>query len=388
MSAARHVLTLSCANRPGIVAKVSTALVRGRLQHPRGAAVRRHRDRQFLHARRLQRRRASRPTSRRCAPRFADIAAAFGMTWSMRAEDEKKRVALLVSRFDHCLVDLLYRWRSGELTMDVVAIIANYPRETYDHIDFGEIPFHYLPVDQADQDGAGGAGLGDRARRARPTSSCSRATCRSCPTGSPPSCSGRCINIHHSFLPGFKGAKPYHQAHARGVKLIGATAHFVTVRSRRRADHRAGRRAHHPSRHARGPGAQGPRHRAARARARAAPITSRTASCSTAARRWCFPTDAADLALSGSPSAPRAAWPAPWRAAFRAGFFAAAFFAAAFFSAAFLRRGRLSRRLAFGRRLRPASSAALAWRGCARRCGSGHAPRPRRARSRTEPAAM
>ena len=83
--------------------------------------------------------------------------------------------------------------------------------------------------------------------------------------------SGRCINIHHSFLPGFKGARPYHQAHERGVKLIGATAHYVTARSGRRPDHRAGRRAHQPSRHAGGSGAQGPRHRAPRAGARGAP---------------------------------------------------------------------------------------------------------------------
>ena len=68
------------------------------------------------------------------------------MTWTMRARDEKKRVLMLVSRFDHCLVDLLYRWRSGELPMDIVAILANYPRETYEHIDFGDIPFHHLPV--------------------------------------------------------------------------------------------------------------------------------------------------------------------------------------------------------------------------------------------------
>ena len=146
----------------------------------------------------------------------------------MRAADEKKRVALLVSRFDHCLVDLLYRWRSGELPMEVVAIIANYPRETYAHIDFGDIPFHYLPVTKQTKMEQETQVWETCSSRRRPMSSCSRATCRSSPTGSPPSCQGRCINIHHSFLPGFKGAKPYHQAHARGVKLIGATAHFVT----------------------------------------------------------------------------------------------------------------------------------------------------------------
>ena len=149
------------------------------------------------------------------------------MTWTMRPADERKQVALMVSRFDHCLVDLLYRWRSGELPMEPVAIIANYPRETYAHIDFGDIPFHYLPVAKRDQDGAGGeaweiigpsrAEVVVLARYMQILSDGFAAKLR-----------GRCINIHHSFLPGFKGAKPYHQAHARGVKLIGATAHFVT----------------------------------------------------------------------------------------------------------------------------------------------------------------
>ena len=78
--------------------------------------------------------------------KFKTIAARFSMTWSMRPADERKRVALMVSRFDHCLVDLLYRWRSGELPMDPVAIVANHSRETYAHIDFGDIPFHYLPI--------------------------------------------------------------------------------------------------------------------------------------------------------------------------------------------------------------------------------------------------
>src|SRR6202044_3037226 len=77
---------------------------------------------------------------------FKAIAAGFAMAWSVRAADKLRRVAIMVSRFDHCLVDLLYRWRSGELPMEPVAIIANYPRETYAHIEFGDIPFHYLPV--------------------------------------------------------------------------------------------------------------------------------------------------------------------------------------------------------------------------------------------------
>ena len=150
------------------------------------------------------------------------------------------------------------------------AVVSNHPRETYGGLDFGDIPFHHLPVTQGHQGRAGDRDLANLIERPGPTSSCSRATCRSCRTNWSAKLSGRCINIHHSFLPGFKGARPYHQAHERGVKLIGATAHYVTRRPRRGPDHRAGRRAHQPSRYARRSRPQGPRHRAARAGARGA----------------------------------------------------------------------------------------------------------------------
>ena len=145
----------------------------------------------------------------------------------MRPSDQRKRVALMVSRFDHCLVDLLYRWRSGEMPMEPVAIIANYPRETYAHIDFGDIPFHYLPVTrQTKMEQEAQVWEIDQIRQGRPRRA--RALHADPVRRLAAKLQGRCVNIHHSFLPGFKGAKPYHQAHARGVKLIGATAHFVT----------------------------------------------------------------------------------------------------------------------------------------------------------------
>ena len=149
------------------------------------------------------------------------------MTWSMRPADQRKRVVLMVSRFDHCLVDLLYRWRSGELPMDPTAIIANYPRETYAHIEFGDIPFHFLPVtrqtkmEQETQ-------AWEIVKSARADLVILARYMQILSDGFAAKLQGRCVNIHHSFLPGFKGAKPYHQAHERGVKLIGATAHFVT----------------------------------------------------------------------------------------------------------------------------------------------------------------
>ncbi len=158
---------------------------------------------------------------------FEPIAKRFGMDWILRDAATLPRVLIMVSRFDHCLNDLLYRWRMGELRMEIAAIISN-------HADLAPlaaaagVPFHHLPVDKA-----------NRAEQERrivelidSTGSELVVLARYMQILSPALCAsleGRAINIHHSFLPGFKGAKPYHQAHARGVKLIGATAHYVTT---------------------------------------------------------------------------------------------------------------------------------------------------------------
>ncbi|MGD1015830.1 MAG: formyltetrahydrofolate deformylase [Roseiarcus sp.] len=227
MSAARYVLTLSCADRPGIVAKVSMALFEG------GFNILEAQQFDDVETGNFFMRVAFDGVGEGAdvaalRVTFADLAAELKMTWAMRAEKEKKRVALLVSRFDHCLVDLLYRWRNGELAMEIVAIIANYPRETYDHIDFDEIPFHYLPVTKQtkmEQE----AQIWEVVRAAKADVVVLARYMQILSDGLAAKLQGRCINIHHSFLPGFKGANPYHQAHARGVKLIGATAHFVTA---------------------------------------------------------------------------------------------------------------------------------------------------------------
>jgi len=226
MSPTRHIVTLSCVNRPGIVAKVAAALFDGGFN--------------ILDAQQFDDTETGdffmRVVFNSAAPRadieglretFKSIAGGLKMTWSMRPADQKKRVVIMVSRFDHCLVDLLYRWRSGELKMDPAAIIANHPRETYAHIEFGDIPFHFLPVTRQtkmEQEAQAWAVIksvsADLVVLARYMQVLS--------DGFAAKLQGRCVNIHHSFLPGFRGAKPYHQAHARGVKLIGATAHFVT----------------------------------------------------------------------------------------------------------------------------------------------------------------
>ncbi|HEV2606302.1 MAG TPA: formyltetrahydrofolate deformylase [Microvirga sp.] len=222
----RQILALSCPNRPGIVAAVSTHLFQA------GCNI--------LDAQQFDDTETDRffmrvefnavegeGTTAAYRDGFAPIAQRFGMTWTIREAAERRRVALLVSKFDHCLADLLYRWRIDELQMEPVAIVANHARETYGHLEFGDIPFHHLPVTKdtkLEQEAQlwgvirdSGAELVVLARYMQVLSD-----------GLAAKLTGRCINIHHSFLPGFKGAKPYHQAHIRGVKLIGATAHYVT----------------------------------------------------------------------------------------------------------------------------------------------------------------
>jgi formyltetrahydrofolate deformylase len=150
------------------------------------------------------------------------------MEWGLRDTTHKRRVVLMVSKFDHCLGDLLYRTRIGELPMEVVAIVGNHPREALSISLIGDIPYHHLPItkDTKPQQEAQikriitetGAELVVLARYMQILSDDLAAFL-----------AGRCINIHHSFLPSFKGAKPYHQAHARGVKMIGATGHYVTA---------------------------------------------------------------------------------------------------------------------------------------------------------------
>jgi formyltetrahydrofolate deformylase len=226
MSSVRHILTLSCVNRPGIVAKVSAALFDGGFNILDAQQFDDTETGDFFMRVEFNAARADAEVSA-LREAFTSLAAALRVTWSMRPSDQRKRVALMVSRSDHCLVDLLYRWRRGEMPMEPVAIIANHPRETYAHIEFDDIPFHYLPVTREtkmEQEAeawrliqSAKADLVVLARYMQVLSD-----------GFAAKLKGRCVNIHHSFLPGFKGTKPYHQAHARGVKLIGATAHFVT----------------------------------------------------------------------------------------------------------------------------------------------------------------
>ena len=158
---------------------------------------------------------------------FGTIADRFSMEWNIRDRSERRRVMLLASRADHCLADLLYRWRTGELHMDVSAIASNFPRNVYAHLDFGDIPFHHLPVTKEtrrEQE----ARIWELVRETSTDLVVLARYMQILSDDLAAKLAGRANNIHHSFLPEFKGAKPYHQAYNRGVKLIGATAHYVT----------------------------------------------------------------------------------------------------------------------------------------------------------------
>lgn len=152
----------------------------------------------------------------------------YAMDLSLRPCGARQRVLILVSKFDHCLVDLLYRQRIGELDMHVVGIVSNHSLEAIGNPDFGTIPFHHLPMTAATKP-AQEARLLAIVEESRADLVVLARYMQILSDELAAGLSGRCINIHHSFLPGFKGAKPYHQAHARGVKVIGATAHYVTA---------------------------------------------------------------------------------------------------------------------------------------------------------------
>jgi formyltetrahydrofolate deformylase len=219
-----YVLNLACPDKPGIVHAVSGLL----LQH--GANIEeaaQHNDPQTgLFFMRVQFAcdgggKAELDTA------LQALAAAWRMTIDLHAATQRMPTVILVSQQGHCLNDLLFRWKTGGLPLDVRAIISNH-RDFYQLAASYNIPFHHIPVSATTKPEAEARQLDIIHREgaelvilARYMQVLSDTMCRAL--------SGRAINIHHSFLPSFKGAKPYHQAHERGVKLIGATAHYVTA---------------------------------------------------------------------------------------------------------------------------------------------------------------
>ena len=223
MTTKNYYLTLTCPNRPGIVATVSTYI------YEHGGDI--EEAQQFddkASKRFFMRVSFSCDTDPKALKTgFVEIAQRFNLTWDLRAVKDLKRVLIMASKLDHCLVDLLYRWRIGELPMIISGIVSNHPREVYASIDFGDIPFYHLPV-TPDTKTAQEGKLLEIVADAQVDMVILARYMQILSDDLSTQLSGRCINVHHSFLPSFKGAKPYHQAHARGIKLIGATAHFVT----------------------------------------------------------------------------------------------------------------------------------------------------------------
>ncbi len=222
---ATAVLLISCADQRGLVASVSDFLYRNN-----GNIV--HADQHTDHEEGVFLQRVEWEIDGFAIPRdgiaeaFRPVAERFGMAWSLRFGDETPRVAVLVSKMHHCLYDLLARWRLGELRCAIPLVISNHADARPIADEFG-IAFHHLPVTtatKAEQE----ARIVELLERERVDVTVMARYMQVLSDGFVRRYPNRIINIHHSFLPAFAGARPYHQAHERGVKIIGATAHYAT----------------------------------------------------------------------------------------------------------------------------------------------------------------
>jgi len=227
VSTDRYILTLRCPDAPGIIHAVSGALLQLQGNVLEQAQYTNESTGIFVMRTRFE---AAGLDADSVRGIIEEATGQFDPTITLRAEDDLPRVLIMVSQYDHCLVDLLYRQAHGEIRMDVPVIVSNHEVCRPIAEQYG-IPFEYVPL----QKGVEGAKQEaenrlralideydiDAVILARYMQILSDDLCRDL--------EGRAINIHHSFLPGFKGARPYHQAYDRGVKLIGATAHFVTA---------------------------------------------------------------------------------------------------------------------------------------------------------------
>lgn len=224
-TAPRYILTLSCPDRTGIVKAVASFLTDSGCNILDSAQYGDPFTQRFFMRVHFE---PGTPDQTRIAlaAAFEPIGQSFAMDWKLYDEREKPRIIIMVSKFDHCLRDLLYRVQTAELKMEVAAVVSNH-RDAYKLAASYDVPFYHWPVTAAtklqaeaklraliEEEKIDLVVLARYMQILSPEMSAFLA--------------GRVINIHHSFLPSFKGAKPYHQAHARGVKLIGATAHFVT----------------------------------------------------------------------------------------------------------------------------------------------------------------
>lgn len=224
-STTSHVLTLSCPDGVGIIAAVTDGLA----QHGALVTEAQHFREPVSNSSilRLVFESGGAPALdiERLTHDFAAVAERFRMTWKIRDAARRQRVLVAVSKQGHCLNSLLHRWESGTLPVDIIGVASNHETQRR-LVEWYGLPFHYLPI-EPDGKAAQEHRMLSLFREldaellvlARYMQVLSSELCRAL--------AGRAINIHHSFLPGFKGARPYHQAYARGVKLIGATAHYV-----------------------------------------------------------------------------------------------------------------------------------------------------------------
>lgn len=221
-----YVLTIRCPDTVGIVAAVSTFLAEHNAFITESSYFG-DPDTNGFFMRTVFRAANDGPLPRdTITPGFIELAKRFSMDWSLYDSVEKVKTAIAVSNFGHCLNDLLHRVQIGAIPVDVVAVVSNH--DTFrDLVEWHEIPFHHLPITsetKAEQEqeimNVMSSVNAELLVLARYMQILSGETCSSLP--------GQIINIHHSFLPRFKGARPYHQAYTRGVKIIGATAHYVT----------------------------------------------------------------------------------------------------------------------------------------------------------------
>ena len=217
------ILTLSCPDRPGVVHAISGFLLARGGNIEEAAQFNDHDTGLFFMRVQFVCEDGSQDQLR---ADMSTLAASFNMRWELHATPARMRTGLLVSKEGHCLNDLLYRWNSGLLPIDVRAVVSNH-LDLKQLVDRYSVPFHHVPISAAAKESA-------EARQYEIIQSESAelvVLARYMQVLSDDLClklAGRAINIHHSFLPSFKGAKPYQQAHDRGVKLIGATAHYVT----------------------------------------------------------------------------------------------------------------------------------------------------------------
>ena len=219
-----YILTLSCPDRTGIVHAVSGFLLERGGNIEEAAQYNDHDTGLFFMRVQFACGQADGTT---LSAEWGEFALTFQMKWDLHATSQPMRTVLMVSKEGHCLNDLLFRWKSGLLALDIRAIVSNH-REFYQLAASYNVPFHHIPVTAATKEQAEAkqyeviqAEGAELVVLARYMQILSDDLCRKL--------AGRAINIHHSFLPSFKGAKPYYQAHDRGVKLIGATAHYVTA---------------------------------------------------------------------------------------------------------------------------------------------------------------